>query len=87
MKTTPDPMLYLPFPVQRRRKQASLSIPGKGCNPALPIHGQSNVAAVADDMDEEGVRYFRLDRRHAEKIIGSPYGPAVQTLRTSDFTH
>src|SRR5215469_7649363 len=73
--------------MQAGNQQGFIFVPAKWANETLGIHGERDVAAVANHVDEARIRHLRFDRPHVKQIVRSPNGPASDVLTGGDLAH
>src|SRR5207248_3095863 len=77
-----------PLPIQSGSLEAARSaVPGKRLKTTHSFQRESDIPAVADDVDEESGGDVGLDLRHEEDVVGVVDGPAIHILVTSDLVH
>src|ERR1019366_4033057 len=76
-----------PAPEDGGHQEGAGAVPGQRTNPADAVQGGGDVAAVANNVDDERIGNRFLDYRKIEQVKRRRFGPAMGTLLAGDGFH
>ncbi len=76
-----------PAPENCGRKIGARAIPGQRANPSDAVQGSRDVAAIANNVDNQRVRHESLDQRQITQVERRALGPARDALFAGDCIH
>src|ERR1043166_6710300 len=78
---------YDPLPKQAHDQKLFIRVPGQWVRPALLHVRQSYVTPIADDMNNQSIRYLAFNFLHVKQMIRSAIRPSLNSLFFGNFLH